>query len=54
MGASKTGTDQHLTTLYAIDIRKQHKGKMTEEIAACEVLDHSQGTHNLDYVIYFE
>ena len=47
-------TSTSLRKLYAIDIRKQHKGKMTEEIAACEVLDHSQGTHNLDYVIYFE
>tara|TARA_R110002126_G_scaffold72167_1_gene180535 strand:- start:2368 stop:3501 length:1134 start_codon:yes stop_codon:yes gene_type:complete len=47
-------TSTSVRKLYAIDIRKEHKGKLTDEIAAAEKLDHSGAVHDQNYIIYFE
>ena len=47
-------TSTLIRKIFAIDIRKEHGGKMTEEIKACEKLDHSLSVHNASYVLFFE
>ena len=47
-------TSSLIRKLYATEIRQEHKGKLTEEIKACEKLDHSIQVHNSDYIIYFD
>ena len=40
--------------IYANDIRKKFNGKLTNELEACNKLDHNIGVHNTDYIIYFK
>lgn len=47
-------TPSLIRKLYATEIRQKYKGKLQEELKACEVLDHKIGVHNTDYVIYFD
>ena len=47
-------TSTLIRKVFAIDIRNQHNGKLTEEKKACEKLDHSLAVHNNNYVLFFE
>ena len=38
--------------IYANDVRKKSKGKMTDEMVACSKLDHSLQEHNKHYIKY--
>ena len=38
--------------IYANDVRKKSKGKMTDEMVACSKLDHSLDEHNKHYIKY--
>jgi hypothetical protein len=47
-------TSTLIRKVFAIDIRNQFNGKLTEEKKACEKLDHSLAVHNNNYVLFFE
>ena len=47
-------TSTLIRKIFAIDIRKEHGGKLTEEMKACDVLDHGIVVHNTNYVLFFE
>ena len=49
----KNISSTQIRKMYATEIRKKYGGKLVEEEKACEVLDHSIGVHNTNYVIYF-
>jgi len=49
-----TLTSTLIRKVFAIDIRNQFNGKITEEKKACEKLDHSLAVHNNSYVLFFE
>mgnify|MGYP003644133770 CR=1 FL=1 len=38
--------------IYANDVRKKHKGKLSEEMEACSKLDHGMTVHNSNYIKY--
>ena len=40
--------------LFSIDIRKKYNGKLSEEVKACEKLDHGLHVHNTNYILFFE
>ena len=47
-------TSTLIRKLFAIDIRKQFNGKLSEEKKACDKLDHSLAVHNSNYVLFFD
>ncbi len=47
-------TSSLIRKLYATEIRMEHKGKLEEELKACEKLDHSIEVHNKEYILYFD
>lgn len=47
-------TSSLIRKLYATEVRMEHKGKMSEELKACEKLDHSLEVHNKEYILYFD
>lgn len=40
--------------VYAMDVRKQYNGKLTEEMKACVKLDHSKSVHDTNYIVFFD
>ena len=50
----KTLNSTLIRKVYANDVRREHNGKMTEELKACDKLDHSKKVHDSNYILYFD
>lgn len=47
-------TSTSIRKVYANDVRRLYNGKLTEELVACEKLDHNKQVHDTNYILYFE
>ena len=47
-------TSTLIRKVYAMDIRTQYNGKLSEEMKACVKLDHSKQIHDTNYIVFFD
>jgi len=47
-------TSTLIRKVYAMDIRTQYNGKLSEEMKACVKLDHSKQIHDSNYIVFFD
>ncbi len=47
-------TSTLIRKVYAMDIRTQYNGKLSEEMKACVKLDHSKAIHDSNYIVFFD